>query len=131
LADETPEVDLRGEISIPLEGREYGLRPSFDAIKRIERLTGKNHEHLAQQAIQQNLTYEDMGIICAEMMREYGKANPDDPLKSSYLGAKAEKLEKMIFEEGKPKIGVRLAVVLTAALSGGYTASGEAKATEI
>lgn len=129
MADETPEVDPRGEISIPLEGREFILRPSFDAVKRIERLTGKNHEHLAQQAIQQNLTYEDMGIICAEMMKEYGNANPNDPQVTSYKGAKAEKLEKLIFEAGKPKIGVRLAVILTAALSGGYTSEGEVKAT--
>lgn len=127
---ETPEVDVRGQITIPLDGQEYVLRPSHEAICEIERLTGKNHEHLAQDAIQQNLTYREMGIVCCEMMKAHGKANPNDPLRSSYAGAKPEKLEKLIFEAGKPKIGVRLAVVLTAALSGGYTASGEARAVE-
>lgn len=125
MADETPEVDTRGHISIPLDGAEYILRPSFEAIKRIEEVTRKNHEELANLAVQQRLSYSDLALICVEMMKAHAKANPDDPLKSSYLGAKPEKLERLIFEAGKPKIGVRVAVVLTAALSGGYTAEGE------
>ena len=127
---DTPEVDTRGHISIPLEGAEYVLRPSFEAIKRIEELTRKNHEELANLAVQQRLSYSELAVICVEMMKAHAKACPDDPLKSSYLGAKPEKLERMIYEAGKPKIGVRVAVVLTAALSGGYTASGEVVVAE-
>jgi len=124
LSDE-PEVDVRGHITIPLEGEEFVLRPSFDAIKAIESITQKDHAQLAHEAVQQRLSYTDMGIVCAEMMKAHGKANPTDPMKSSYLGAKPEKLEKLIYETGKTRIMVRLAVVLVAALSGGYTREGE------
>lgn len=123
--EETADVDVRGQITIPLEGQEYTLRPSYEAIKRIEELTGKDHAQLAHEAVQQRLSYTDMGIICAELMRAHGKACPDDPLRSSHVGAKPETVEKLIYETGKTRIAVRLAVVLVASLSGGYTREGE------
>lgn len=125
MAEETAEVDVRGHISVPLDGEQFVLRPSFEAIKAIEEITGKDHSQLAHEAVQQRLSYTDMGIICAEMMKAHGKANPDDPMKSSYIGAKPEKIEKLIYETGKTKVAVRLAVVLVASLSGGYTREGE------
>lgn len=129
MADD-PEVDTRGHITVPLDGVEFTLRPSFEAISQIERLTGKSHERLAHDSIQQNLSYGELALICCEMMKAHAKANPKDPMRSSYSGAKPEKLEKLIYAAGKVRINVRVTVVLTAALSGGYTAEGEVVATE-
>lgn len=130
MADQTVELDARGQLAVTLGGTEYNLRPSYEAIQRIELALGKSHEHLANDAVQMRLTYGELAVICCEMMKAHAKANPDDPLKTSYLGAKPEKLEKLIFECGKVKVNARIVILLTGALNGGYTAEGELVATE-
>ena len=122
-------VDVQGHITVPLDGTEFVLRPSFKALQNIERLTGKDHAELTHMAVQQRMHYDDMAIIISEMMKAYGEANPGDPLVTSYLHAKPESLAPLIFEVGKTRICIRLAVILVAALSGGYTPEGELKAT--
>jgi hypothetical protein len=128
--NETAELDLRGQVTLPLEGQDYVLRPSYEAISAIEKALGKSHEELAHAAVRYQLSYSDLAIICTEMMRAYGKAKPDDPLVTTYRGVKPERLEVLIYETGKAKVTTRIAVVLAGALSGGYTASGEVKAVE-
>lgn len=126
--NETIEVDTRGQVTAPLGGVEYVLRPSYEAIMAAERETGLSLFDLAGQASNGRMSLEHMGIVTAAMMRAYGKANPEDPLKTSYIGAKAEKVAELIYEAGGPRIMGRLTVLLVGALTGGYTASGEAKA---
>jgi hypothetical protein len=128
-APESGEIDTRGQITIPVDGQEYVLRPTFEANCAIERQTRRSLFELAGDASSGRMSLEVMGICCAEWMRAYGKANPDDPLGSSYRGAKAESLAKLIYEAGGPRICARITVVLMGALTGGYTASGERKAT--
>jgi len=120
--------DTRGQITLPVDGTEYVLRPSYEAIMAIERITRRSLYELAGEATQGRMSCEVMAIVCAEMMRAFGKANPEDPLASSYRGAKPEALGPMIYEAGGPKVCARLAVVLIGALTGGYDSSGEAKA---
>jgi hypothetical protein len=122
-------VDVQGHIAVPLDGTEFVLRPSFKALQAIERLTGKDHAELTHLAVQQRMSYDDMSIIIAEMMKAHGEANPNDPLKTTYLNTKPEKLGPLIMSEGKTKICIRLAILLVASLSGGYTPEGELKAT--
>ena len=121
------EIDTRGHITLPVDGTEYVLRPSFEAIVSIERQLGRSLFDLAGDSTQGRLSFEDMGVIASEMMRAYGKSNPEDPLASSYRGAKAERLSELIYEAGGPRICARITVLLMGALTGGYTASGEVK----
>lgn len=117
----------RGEVTLPLEGQEYHLRPSRQAISAIEAATGRSLFELADAARQQGLTLRESGIVAAEMMRAYGRTHPDDPNALGHQGAKAEVLEDMIHEAGIVRIQPRLAVVLFAALTGGVDKLGETK----
>jgi hypothetical protein len=121
-------VDTRGQISGELDGTAYVLRPSYEAIMEAERETGLSLFDLAGLASNGRMTLEQMGVVTAAMMRAHGKANPDDPLKSSYAGAKPSKLSQLIYEVGGPRVMGRLTVLLVGALTGGYTSSGEVKA---
>ena len=120
-------LDERGQLSIFLDA-EYRLRPSVEAIMEAERESGLALFDLATLAANSRMTIEQTAICVAAFMRAHGKANPDDPLKTSYLGAKASTLAGMVMEAGCPRIMGALAVLLAGAINGGYTASGEAKA---
>jgi hypothetical protein len=121
-------VDTRGQITVELDGTDFVLRPSYEAIMEAERETGLSLFDLAGLASNGRMTFEQMGVVTAAFMRAHGKASPDDPLKSSYIGAKPAKLSQLIYEAGGPKVIGRLTVLLVGALTGGYTSSGEAKA---
>ena len=117
-----------GEISLPLDGQQYQLRPSRKAISNIEQQL-RSLPQLAADARSGMLSIEEMGLIAAELMRAFGEANPEDPLVRDYKGAKPDVLADLIYEAGAPAINSRLMLVLIGALTGGYTASGEAKPT--
>lgn len=123
-------VDLLGQLSVNLGGTEYLLRPSRQAISNIQRqLGGRSLTALAVQASGFGMTVEEAGVCVAEMMRAYGQTLPaDEPGANDYRGAKAEVCADLIYEAGESTITGRLAIILTGALTGGYTASGERKA---
>ena len=121
------EANHRGEVTLPLDGQEYQLRPSREAIMNIERSLGRSLFELTDAARSHSLSIEEMAAITAEMMRAYARSHPDDPLLSSYQGAKPERLAELIFEAGPMMIQPRITVVLLSALTGGVDASGEAK----
>lgn len=123
---ETIAVDNRGQISVRLGGADYVLRPSYEAIEASEEETGLSLFDLATLASNCRMKVKDMGVVVAAMMRAHGKENPDDPMKTQYLGAKADKISRLIHEAGPAKIMGRLSILLSGALLGGYTASGEA-----
>jgi hypothetical protein len=123
---QTVKLDTRGQLSIRLD-TDYVLRPSEEAIMEAERETGLSLYDLASLAANSRMRLDQMGIVTAAFMRAHGKANPDDPLKSSYVGAKPERLSSLIYEAGIPRIMGGLAVLLAGAINGGYTASGEPK----
>lgn len=120
-------LDARGQLTITLDA-DYVLRPSQEAIMEVEQQTGLSLFDLAVLASNSRLSQQQMGIVTAAMMRAHGKANPDDPLKSTYAAAKPETLAGLIYEAGTTRIMGGLAVLLAGAINGGYTASGEAKA---
>ena len=129
MADAKPEAaaDTRGQVSVELDGQEYLLRPSFEAIAACERQLRPLYQ-LATEASRGELSLDDMGVIVAEMMRAQGKADPDGPLAADYKGARAERCSQLVYEAGAPGVCARLMVVLIGALNGGYDAKGEAKA---
>ena len=121
-------MDTQGQVSVELGGTAYVLRPSQEAISACERETGLSLFDLATLAANSRMRLEHIGVIVAELMRAYGKAHPEDPNKTSYLGAKAEKVADLVYEAGPPRLLAALTVILAGAINGGYTASGEAKA---
>jgi hypothetical protein len=124
------QADERGEITLPMGGEEFCLRPSMEAIKAIQRETGKSLYSLSVAAQAIDLSLDQCEIIATEMMKAWGKSNEDDPRAVQHRGANRETVGQMIFEAGDAKIQPRLAVALIAALTGGVTASGELKAPE-
>jgi hypothetical protein len=122
-----PAVNLNGEITIELEGTEYHLRPSHQAIQTIEEKAGRSLFSLARGAQQQLLTNAEVGIVMAELMRAYGRSHPDDPLATTYAGANAPKVAQLAYEAGMVAVQVRLGVLLGAAVTGGCDAQGEMK----
>lgn len=120
-------ANARGEVTIVLEGQEYHLRPSYEAIVAIEEMTGKTTFELANAARNQALTLAECGIVTARMMQAFGESHPGDPLISTYKNSKPENLARLIMVEGVMKVQPRLAVLLIAAVTGGVDASGEWK----
>lgn len=126
---EDPQVDTRGEITLPLGGVEYHLRPSRTAISAIEAKL-RPLPALVAESSRGDLSLKDMGIIAVEFMRAWAEANPKGERVVGHRDANPDKVSDLIYESGAPKIFARLVAVLMGALNGGYTASGERKPTE-
>jgi hypothetical protein len=120
-------LDERGQIVITLDA-DYTLRPSVEAIMEAERETGLSLFDLASLSANSRMRLDQQAATVAALMHAHGKANPDDPLRTSYVGATAEVLAPMIMEAGTAHVQSGLTIVLTGALTGGYTATGEPKA---
>lgn len=119
------EVDLLGQLTVELDA-EYHLRPSRQAISNIERALGKSLTQLAVQTGSLALNIDELGVCVAEMMQAY--AVFDESAGASYKAAKPERCADLIYDRGPVDVSRRLAIIFTGALTGGYTASGEAKA---
>jgi hypothetical protein len=124
-ADRPAVVDARGHMLLPLGGFDYVLRPDFLAIVGIEQQLGRSLTELSTLAVSGKLTTTELAIIATEMIRGYSRCDPKAG--PSYRQAKAEKIARLIMEDGTPKVFARLAIVLVAAVNGGYTAEGEPK----
>jgi hypothetical protein len=122
-------VNASGEITITLDA-EYVLRPSYAAISAIEEAIGESIIVLANRAANGALKLKDSAIIATEMLkawgREAGEGSTADQRAAASFGS--EGVAKLIYQQGLPGINARLAIVLIAAATGGYTAAGKAKA---
>lgn len=126
--EETPEPDLMGRVPVKLEGTDYYLRPSWEAILTIEKRTGKTLLELASSA-GRCLTLNELAIIVYEFMRAEGKqVSDDDPLASTYRHVKEERLSKLIMQESIFNVNFRVSIVLMGALTGAYDEAGEPQA---
>lgn len=125
-ADEAPAtLDVSGQITVPLDGQDYLLRPSYEAILAIERELGPLFG-LAHRATLGQLTAEEQAVCVAELMKAHGRA--DKEASADYRDPKPKRIGELIYEAGLPRICARLGVLLAGALNGGYDAAGEAKA---
>jgi hypothetical protein len=120
-------VDARGQISVELDGARFILRPSEEAIATIEQELNLSLEQLVAKCAYSQLNLQQCALIVTRMMQAYAKADPE--ASANYRGAKVETVRQHIFEAGVPKIRARLMPLLSGAMTGGYTASGELKAT--
>lgn len=125
----TDSVNASGEITVTLDA-EYTLRPSYAAISAIEEATGESIIMLANRAANGALKLKDSAIIVTEMLKAWGREADADSSADQRAAVKfgTEGVAKLIYERGLPGINARLAIVLIAAATGGYTAAGKAKA---
>jgi hypothetical protein len=122
------ELDVRGQLALPLGGEQYVLRPSFEAILAIERQLRPLFD-LAEDGVRGRLTLNELTICAVEMMKAHGKTLlADDPQASAYRGATFDQVGRLIYDAALPTICGRIAIVLCGAVSGAYTPEGEAKA---
>lgn len=118
--------ELRGEAEIVLGRATYGMRPSYEAIVEIEKATGKTIGVMAVAASNVALPVSTLAIVVAELIKAWGRATKD--ASAAHVGA--GKIGSLIVETSVVAASLGVAKVLTDAVTGGYTASGEAKAAE-
>lgn len=130
--------DLRGEVDLVLDGQRFVLRPSYTAVKAMERKSGKPLFELAQLAELGMLTQEVQAIVVTELVRAWGRgivldeyATAEDRASATAAkGANADSMGELLYGVGAMSVQPRVAVVLGMALTGGCLPSGEAKPTE-
>lgn len=116
----------RGEVTVTLDGADYSLRPTFEACSNIEELTGKSLLELAIAAQDNSLHLSEQGIIVAECVRAYGKAEGI----SSLIGVQASKFSELIFQAGVLGVTPRLEILLAGAVTGGFNPEEDEDAGE-
>lgn len=114
---------LRGEVSIELEGVEYGLRPTYQAITAIEDSLGRSVLELAVASDAAQLTVRQMALIVTEFIRAWGSEN-DRPETAQF---KPERVAELLVEAGLMRVQPRVSLVLGQAVTGGHK-PGEATA---
>lgn len=117
----------RGEVSLELEGQEYVLRPSFEAISAFEAQTNRSLIDLARAAGDGQLKTGEAAIIVTECIRAHGRAI-DDKAMTAFNSARVGELILQA-DGGLLIVTKRLELLLFMAATGGYTGSGEVKAT--
>jgi hypothetical protein len=116
-------IETRGEISIKL-GRSYVLRPSWEAVERIEAQTGKSLLELCDAASGCRLRHQHAAIIITECVKAQGRAL-EDPMMSAVT---AERIAELVHDRGLLNVLQPLAKLLLLAVTGGYDSSGNPKA---
>lgn len=117
----------RGEVSLELEGAEYVLRPSYEAISAFETQTNRSLIDLARAANDGELKLSESAIIVTECIKAHGRAI-DDKAMAAFNAARVGEL--ILQADGGLLIAMkRLVLLLFMAATGGYTGSGEVKAT--
>lgn len=121
-----PASEERGELTLTLEGAEYVLRPTYEAIDAFEGKTGRGLLELAQLSLTGKLRMGELAQVAAECIRAWGRAT-EQP---SMAAVNARRVAELIVEsEGGMAVAIRvIGTMLSMAATGGYTAQGEAKA---
>lgn len=123
----TAAAGARGEVSIQLDGHDYVLRPSFEAVDEMETSTGLSLYELTIAASSNTLSLAQVGEIIGACIRAKAKVDGNRDL----AAARSARFASLVYEAGEGVYGVvsnELGKLLRGALTGGYTASGEAKA---
>lgn len=116
----------RGEMVLTLEGVDYVLRPTHEALLTIQDQTDKPARRLAEAALSGDLTTKEAAVIATEFMRAQGHAIGDQAM----VQFNANRVHTLLMEMEGGFIGAMrlLSPLLALAVSGGYTAQGELKA---
>ena len=87
------ENEHRAEVEITFSGKQMIMRPTFDAIARIEAGTGKGILELAKRYDRGDVSITDTAIILTEGLRAGSEAG----------GANYQAVGKQLVREGLPK----------------------------
>ena len=116
--------ETRGEVDIEFEGQgRFVLRPSYEAMQKAEKETGKTAVELYRAAAGGALSNRDAAIVTAEFIRAWGKASDNAVAR----GVSTERIGELIYEAGLMNVLGRLAIVLGWAIVGGCKADGSLK----
>lgn len=118
----------RGEAAIELDGVEYVLRPSYEAIQTIEDALGKGVVKLGREALDGALTSRETAVIATEFIRAWGRETSN----TGAAHANPDKIGRLLYtmESGGTTNALAIvAAVLVMAATGGFTPEGELKAT--
>lgn len=120
-----PSTSERGEVVLSLDGQEFCLRPSYEAIVEFEAITGLGLLQLARSAIDGAMPVSILAQVAAECIKAWGRATKS----TSAVGVNAGRVAELILESSEGYRGALVAVasMLSLASTGGYTASGELK----
>ncbi len=113
----------RGEVDIMLDGTPHVLRPTFEAAQAIEQATGRSLIDLARAADDGSLSLSAMAIVVAEGVRAWGR----DINKPSIAGVNARRIGELIYADGILRTIPRVALFLSAAVTGGYKPGDDAQ----
>lgn len=113
----------RGEFELTLAGKAYCLRPSYGAQVAIEEALDQSMIELLRRANMCALQLAELGVVVAAYIRA-GAAEDDKMTRA----VNDERIAELIYEEGVTAVYPVLTLLLAAAVSGGHTSSGEAKA---
>lgn len=118
-----PAADLRGQLDIDLAGQSYRLRPSYEAIIKVERELGRGLIQLSSQADLGALSLGDVGTIVTRLIQA------DDDRAARWSTARVGQL---VYAEqgGLDRMQAMLAIVLAEAATGGCTAEGNLRSGE-
>ncbi len=113
----------RGEFELTLAGKTYCLRPSYGAQVAIEEALDQSMIELLRRANACALQLSELGVVVAAYIRA-GAAEDDKMTRA----VNDDRIAELIYEEGVTAVYPVLTLLLAAAVSGGRTSSGEAKA---
>ena len=117
--------DLRGEDEIVLDGATFGMRPTYEAIVAVETATGASIGTMAMAGANMRLPLGWVAIIVTEFVRAWGKANGNQ----AAANLAVDRVGGLVMDSGIVAAQLTVAKILNGAVTGGYTSTGEAKAT--
>lgn len=120
-----PPVTERGEIVLILDGQDFCLRPSHEAIFEFEAITGQGLLQLTRSALDGSMPVSVLAQVATECIKAWGRATKS----TSAAAVNAQRVAELILESDQGYRGalVSVASMLSLASTGGYTASGELK----
>jgi hypothetical protein len=116
---------LRGEATIDLDGATFTMRPTYEAIVAVEAATGSTIGTMAMAGANMRLPLGWVAIVVTEFVRASGKATGNQVA----ANLSVERVGGLIMDSSIVGASLAVAQVMSDAVSGKYTASGEAKAT--
>lgn len=128
MADETnrPAIEDRGEMKLVLLGRDYVMRPTYEAVTAIEAAAGRGLVDLARDAVAGKMTLAETAQIATECIRAFGREEGD----KDAAGATAPRIARLILDSAEGLFGAlsQVSALLSLAATGGFDASGNLKA---
>ena len=127
MADETsrPAIEDRGELKLVLLGRDFVMRPTYEAVTAIETTAGRGLVELARDAVAGKMTLADTAQIACECIRAYGREEGD----KDASGATAPRIARLILDSPEGLFGAlqQVSALLSLAATGGFDSSGKMK----